>query len=87
MELSNSIHLCEANVKVTRHLDRIVLRAGSTKSKWLVIRSLYEKIAYFANRTRPFLWYLELDKVVPKSLSRVSKNMHKVNGNMGFYRL
>ena len=81
--------------ELTRHLDRIVLRAGSMESKWLVIRgSLYEKIAYFAKfMTWLLLWYLELDKVVSKALCRISKNMssfpeellymHKDNGGHG----
>jgi hypothetical protein len=75
MELSNGTQLCEANAELTRHLERIVLRAGSMESKWLVIRgSLYEKITYFAKfMTWPLLWYLQLDKVVSKALRRISK--------------
>jgi hypothetical protein len=33
MELSNGTQLCKANAELTRHLDRIVLRAGSMESK------------------------------------------------------
>jgi hypothetical protein len=46
MELLDGTQLFEANAELTRHLDRIVLKAGSMESKWLVIRGrLYEKIA------------------------------------------